>query len=300
MRRSGKPLVRDFQSVLILTMLLMSGMGAGASAQIPYHDPLPWYVPPDSTFSRYLDVSLDRFEDADTHWQGNRVGLTAEMRAGRRPLFYFRAYLLAFNTAALPALQRWPGIAGEEAEAGWPFETRMVGFANPELGLMAPFSLLLLGKTWLGLAVGLPIGKEKLYPMSSASFPLRAALKKDLTLFAPLHLNLVGGAVVDLDSSDEILDSDAFPDGFWLGASLVWLRGARGWLSLSVREESRQERRSTQVGLDWWIPLRFGHSFAVGIRRELRDTSQRPFQTQVTLTWRLQGPEGGEAQETPP
>ncbi len=275
-------------------------LGEGARAQVAYLDPLPWYVPADSSFNRYLDVSIDRFEDNETRWLGNRVGLTGVMKAGQRGFFYVRAYLLSFHSDDLPVLQRWPDITGEEAGENWPGESRSVGFASPELGLLGPLRLPLLGASWIGLAAGLPIGKNELYPFSSASMPLRVALRKTLPLLRPLRLDLVAGGLLHLDTAKETLNETAFPDGSWLSAAVVWSLAARRWLSLTLRDERRENRRSTHVSLAWWIPLRFGHSFALGLSRQLSGLADRPFQTQFTLIWRLQSPVHGEMEAPAP
>jgi len=278
----------------VVVLAVWSYLGGSAHAQVAHLDPLPWYVPTDTSFSRCLDVSFDRFQDSGTHWLGNRVGLTGVMRAGQRGFFYVRAYLLSFHSNDLPVLQRWPDIAGEEAGENWPGENRSVGFASPELGLLGPLRLPLLGASWIGLATGLPVGKNELYPFSSASMPLRVALRKELPLLRFLRMDLVAGGLLHLDTAKETLNETAFPNGIWFGVSVVWSLAPRRWLSLTLLDEQRESRRSTQVSLAWWIPLRFGHSFALGLSQHVAGLADRPFQTQFTLIWRLQSPAQGE------
>jgi len=83
--------------------------------------------------------SLDRFWDTRTDWSANRLGVTGFLRAGRGGMFYLRTWYVAFDSARLPVLERWPHLTNPEAPAGWPGETRTVGLGRPELGAVGQF-----------------------------------------------------------------------------------------------------------------------------------------------------------------
>ena len=46
-------------------------------------------------------------------------------------------------------------------------------------------------------------------------------------------------------------------------------------------------RRSTLIGLQGWLPWGERNALGIAVRRELAGAADRPFGTQVTLTWRL-------------
>ncbi len=263
---------------------------ATAAAQIPYLEPLPWFGPPEAARLRFMDFSYDLFGDEKSDWTANRVGLAGYIPVSDRGIFFIRGYVLSFHRKDLPVLVRWPHIAGEDAEEGWPGETRSIGFASPELGLLGPIRLPLLGGSRWGLTVGLPIGRDELYPFASASFPLRLALRKELALHTVWRLNLVAGGLFHLDSSRSFFDGSAFPDGYWLAAGLSWQPGKRRWWNVLLKDDVREGRRTTLLTLQWWIPSGSLNAFGVGVTGELAGFADRPFHLQMTLTWRFVSP----------
>ena len=287
------PATHRFSVFLILFVVCLCTWCFSSYAQIPYLDPLPWFAQPDSAKSRFLDVYYDYFEDEKSQWISNRLGLNGFMRAGQRGLFFVRANVLFFHSDGLRVLDRWPNLAGESVPEGWPNENRSVGFASPELGLLGPVRIPLLGRCRWGFVAGLPIGRDQLYPFASAAFALRLALRKDFDL-AALRLSLVAGGLLHMDSTRDVLDPSAFPDGHWFTAALSWRSGARRWLNLILSDDGRESRHSTRLALQWWIPSGRLNIFGLSVVRELAGFTNRPFLTQITLTWRLVSPAGTE------
>ncbi len=282
-----------------LTLLVAAGVPP-ASAAVPYLDPFPWEVAPDSAAVRTLLVHGDRFDDETTCWTANRVGVTGALPVGTRSLFFFRAYFMAFHTSNLPALERWPSLAGEDVPDGWPHERRINSFVRPELGLLGEIGLPGLGRTRFGLACGLPVGRDDLYPFTAASIPCRLELRKDISLATGWRLALEAGRLFHLDSAHEYLTPEAFPGGVRLGAGAAWRSGPGRSLGLAIGHESLDGGRSTRLSLHWWLPWGGRNGFGLILGRELTGPADRPFATQLTLVWRLNREAEGENDASSP
>jgi len=259
-------------------------------AQIPPLDQIPWLTPADSTAGRTMLVGWDRCDEERVDWVTNRLGISGYWATGPNTRFFARLHYLVFSTANLSALQRWPELAGEETEVDWPGEDQITGWGRPEVGLVTGLELPLLGESQFGLALGFPIGRDELYPFSSASIPLRLSVLKRLLLSRPLSLDLEGDKIFHLDSSQEYLDPAAFPSGTQVSAALCWRPAGAGSAALVVREERLDGRRRARVGLQIWIPQGENDSLGLAFLKDLGGSVDRPATSQFSVTYRVTGP----------
>jgi len=278
--------VRPARWLPLLGLLLPWSLPA-ARAQIPYLDPLPWSAAADTSGRRSLEVSWDRFDDQEFHWSADRVGLTGLLASGEHTRLFLRMHYLSLDTDGHPALGRWPSLRGEDADPGWPDEAQIVGFGRPEIGLLGRLRLPLLGPGRYGLALGLPIGRDQLYPLSDASMPLRLAWRRELGGGSPWRLSLTVQGLQHMDSAHDFLEPAAFPSGVIYSGAVGWRRGPHRGLELSWRESHLEGRRSALLGLQGWLPWGDRNALGIAVRRELAGSAERPFGTQVTLAWRL-------------
>ena len=258
-------------------------------AQLPHLDPVPWLAPGDSLSGRSLLLQWDRFDDERFHWQANRLGLTGLLSTGNRSRIFFRMHYLAFTAGDSSSLARWPHLVGEDADEDWPAESQLVGWGRPEVGLVTQLGLPLLGWTQCAIALGLPVGRDQLYPFSAASVPVRLYLRKELRLTGGWHLGLVAGRILHLDSGRDFLDPAAFPSGHDLVVDLRWQYAAGRALTWWLSEERAGDGRSTRLGCQFWIPSGSRASFVLGCQREVAGYIDRPFATQISLGWQLTG-----------
>ncbi len=132
--------------------LIVAGIVLGATeveAQIHHLDEFPWYTVSDSLARRGAAMRYDQFRDSDTSWRTDRLSVVLHTAVGRYGVFFFQADFLRFDTADLSVLERWPHLAQEDedgnAETDGPYESMIGGFGRPELGVLAPLPLPLLG-----------------------------------------------------------------------------------------------------------------------------------------------------------
>jgi hypothetical protein len=262
-------------------------LAAPLAAQVPHLDPLPWPDAADTLTARTLEVSWDRFDDGRNGWAADRVGLAGLLSAGGRARLFLRMHFLNLDTAERTALERWPQLAGEDADEGWPGESQVAGFGRPEVGLIGPLRLPLLGTGRYGLALGLPVGRDQLYPLSAASMPFRLAWRRDLSPGGSWRAAITGELLQHMDSAREYLEADAFASGHVLSGELGLRGGSRRGLLLCWRETRVEGRTSSLAGLWAWLPWGERHALGLAVQRELGGTAGRPFETLVTLTWRL-------------
>jgi hypothetical protein len=267
-----------------LSLGLLLTPATSAVAQIPYLDPLPWSALADSVQGPALLMHYDRFDDEKYNWIGNRLGLTSLLPSGGESCLFLRAYYLALDSGQTPVLGRWPDLAGEDA-AGWPGESRTAGWVRPEFGLLSWIRMPVLGRAQWGFAVALPVGRDELYPLTAASMPVRANLRK---VFAWGAWSLTAGAgyVQHLDSGRSYLKSGAFPSGPASEAALTWHPHSLGVMALTWAGEDLEGHHSSRLGCQWWIPYRERHAMGLAVQREVAGAVDRPFATQVTLVWR--------------
>jgi len=238
---AGRPC--RWPTLALLATLLLLAQAAGVRAQIPYLDPIPWVKTTAKIGQEAVLFNLDRFWDTRTDWTANRLGVTGLLRAGRSGMFYFRVWYVAFDSGDLPVLERWPDVRGTDAEPDWPGEARSVGLGRPQLGAVGQFSIYGLGKWWYGLGVGLPIGRDQLYPMSAASIPVQLDVRKSLDLSAAVQLALYGGPIWHFPSSRDKLSEEAFPNGFHGAADQRISRRRRSAVGAGRTPDSHRRRR---------------------------------------------------------
>jgi len=282
---AGRPC--RWPTLALLATLLLLAQAAGVRAQIPYLDPIPWVKTTAKIGQEAVLFNLDRFWDTRTDWTANRLGVTGLLRAGRSGMFYFRVWYVAFDSGDLPVLERWPDVRGTDAEPDWPGEARSVGLGRPQLGAVGQFSIYGLGKWWYGLGVGLPIGRDQLYPMSAASIPVQLDVRKSLDLSAAVQLALYGGPIWHFPSSRDKLSEEAFPNGFHGAADLQWVLGERRTLTGGVDVADFQGRTAVRLRLRYWLPIGSDDAFGVEAAWELGNTENRSTEAVVSIFWRF-------------
>lgn len=270
-----------------LVLLYLLFIPAGARAQIPHLDAIPWFTSADSTSRLALVVEINRFHDPKFDWNVSRVLLTAVLPAGDDATFFLRLPHLTFDTGNTTVAQRWPWVIGEEGQNGWPHEKRVASFGQIEVGVTGPMSLPLTGGVDYALALGLPSGSDRVYPFSSTSLPLRLEFKKIVPLGGRTHLGLVAGYLSNMDSGRNNLTSDAFPSGYHLGASVDFYRGRGSRLGVTYDYQDRKSRLSQLAGVQWWLPWGDSGSLGIKVARELQGTLDRPAAWYFTLGWRF-------------
>jgi hypothetical protein len=153
----------------------------------------------------------------------------------------------------------------------------------------------------LGLAAGLPIGRDELYPFSDVGLLLRADLHKDLRPVPGWWLGLTAGGVAHLESSGDQLGPAAFPDGWHAAGELALRLGPRRSLVFAFDHANREGRVSDRVRVELWWPSGSRHSVGLLFDRELADARNRPAQTSLGVVLRLASAPAAPAEgETPP
>lgn len=266
---------------------LASLLGAVAYAQIPRLDPFPWYAAADSASRRGVVLGVDRFWDDDTGWRAQRLGVTVTVPFGTHSLYFLRAQVWRLDTAALPALTRWPQLRGEDAPLDWPGSVSPTGFGRPELGLVVPIRLPLAGPADAALALGLPLGTDALYPFSSAGWPLRLDVRRGGPLRGAWRWAVAIGAETTFDSSGDALAPDAFPDGWHEGAELAWAPQPWRRIALGYDERRLHGHKSQRATLAAWFPAGGGGAVGLVVARELGPRADRPATDEVSLLWRF-------------
>ncbi len=263
-------------------------------------DPLPFFTPADSTSRLALVVDVDRSVDPKFEWSANRLMLTAILPAGDDGTFFLRLPYLTFDTGEIPVSSRWPWVLGPEGGDGWPNEKRISSFGKITIGVTGPLVVPLVKGVDYGLDVGLPSGVDRVYPFSATSIPLRIQLRKPFVLGNRLQAGLLAGYLIHMDSGKEVLDPDAFPSGYQLGASLARHggRGSRWNLTWDYRNEN--DRRSQLVGVQAWVPWTDAGAVGFKVSREIQGTLDRGAEWYFALSWRLNSPKYRQGQEETP
>ncbi len=260
---------------------------APASAQLPHIDPLPWWAPADSSASLSLTAEMARFTDPKFDWRTNRLLLTVQLPAGEKARFFVRAPYLSFDTGDTPLRSRWPWVLGPDAAEDWPGEGVVDGVGQVEVGATGEMTLPLAGRLGYGVALGTPIGEDRLYPLSSSGIPVQFAVRDVVRLGPRLQWGLELGYVKHLDPSGEELDPIGFPGGAHLGQSLDWYPGRGARMGLTWDWHDREGRRSQLLGVQAWLP--WTRTGAIGLRasRELQGTLDRHAAWCFAVAWRL-------------
>jgi len=253
---------------------------AGAA---PWAEPLPWDA---LTGDAGFTFDAQRFDDPDSDWQVDAFGVMSVMSQGAANRIYLRWRHLTFHTGGRSVLERWPEAAppleeGEEPDLGWPGETAIAGWGRPELGLLAPLRLPLLGAGIFCGEVALPLARNDLFPFAARSASLRLALRRPFRLGDHLSCAVVCEQVVNMSPSGEELAGEVFPSLFAWGGSLAWDFARAGALRLSARDAGDGECRRLRLTMQ--LPLGEDRSLVLGVMRGLGDAADRLFATRVTV-----------------
>ncbi len=284
------------QAVGLLLILLVLSLSMPAIAQIHHLDDMPWHALADSMARRGAAFSWHQFHDGDTDWRTDRLGIELLVPFGERAVFVVQAGFLRFDSAELLVFDRWPHLR-EAAEDGtsevsedWPGQSMVNGFDRPELGLLVPLKLPVVGQGGFGLLVGLPVGRDELYPMSSASIPIRLDWRRPWSMGSRLAAAVRVGYEHTLSSSREKLHEEAFPSGFRYGVELSTDRLSRRGVGIEwAARELSKGRHSRRLRLTGWIPLQEGHTLELSLGRELGGKADRYATWILGISWRFGG-----------
>lgn len=261
-----------------------------ACSQLTHLDEIPWFAAADSTSRLAFLTEVNRFEDAKYNWSVNRLHVCAILPAGDRSVFFLRMSQMRFNTGGLLPENRWPWIRGEQENFQSSGETIITSFGQPEVGATGPVAIPGFAHWHYGVALGLPVGTDRLYPFASVSLPFRVALRRVFWLKPRAQLGLTGGYLMNMGSGKDLLNENAFPDGWELGAVVNWYRGRGSRLGLSYDFKNRDDRKSQMLGVQAWVPWTADGSVGIKIARELQGTLHGPAAWYFTLAWRFDSP----------
>lgn len=279
--RTPRPCIPAAVAGLLVLLAAVTG-----HAQLPWLEPLPAWSAADTLASRAFALDISRLADGRTGWTADRVAAELRFAAGGRGFFFARLPWLRLDTGDLPALERWPGIRGVEAGAGWPGEAVLAGFGQLELGAAGPVRLPLAGTLAAALGVGVPLGHSRFYPLSSSGLPLRLEATRRVTVSGRWSALAGAGLVRHGGPGDEVLDETAFPDGRLLRLGLGWSSGpviAR----LDWTAEARGDRRAQWLAAEWSAPWGDGARAGARVAREVSGSGDRPAAWLAGVTWRL-------------
>ncbi|MBU0743129.1 hypothetical protein KKG45_13370 [bacterium] len=249
----------------------------------PWAEPLPWDALTDDAGFTF---EAQRFDDPDSGWQVDALGMMSVVPHGAVNRVYLRWRHLNFNTGGHSVLARWPETVppygeGGQPDLGWPGETAIAGWGRPELGLLAPLRLPLLGASAFCGEVALPFARNALYPFAARSTSLRLALRRPLRLGDHLTCAVVCEQVMNMAAAGEDLAEAAFPSLTAWGGSLEWSFARAGVLRLSARDAGGGASRRLRLTLN--LPLGDRRSLALGVMRGLGDAEDRLFATRFTV-----------------
>jgi hypothetical protein len=285
--------------VLLGVLVLCPGFVSGAAAQMLHLDPIPWSIPADSTSSKALIVEVSRFEESKFGWAGDRLMLTLVLPAGEDATTFVRIPYVMFDRGDVSLFSRWPWVQGEaEVDTFWS-ERRVSSFGQIEVGANGRADWPLLGGIHYGGAIGLPVGTDRLYPLSSISVPIRVEGRKDFALDSRFHLALSAGYLYNLDSGSDLLDATAFPGGWRWGSSLSLLGGRNRRVILDYDHQNRDGRRSQLAGIQCWLPWSKDGSWSARVERQLAGSLDRYATWRFVLAWRFGNPLNRPGSEEP-
>jgi hypothetical protein len=283
---------RGRRPVVCARLLLPLAVPVAAAAAAPWAEPLPWEA---LTGDTGFTFDAQRFDDPDSGWQVDAFGMTSVVSQGAANRVYVRWRHLTFHTGGRSVLERWPAAAPPVAEGGepdlaWPGETVVAGWGRPELGLLAPLSLPLLGDSAFCGEVALPFARNALYPFAARSATVRLALRRAFRLGGRLDAAVICEQVFNMSAAGEDLGDAAFPDPTAWGASLNWTLPRNAALTLSARDDGAAGHRRLRLALA--LPWGEGRGLTLGVMRGLGDTADRLFATRaaVAVTFALSPP----------
>lgn len=271
-------------ALLLLTVLMSNPV----QAQILYLDDMPFFAPADSTSRLALVTEFNRFEDQKFKWSVNRLLVTIMLPAGKEAMYFVRMPFTSFDTGEVSLFSRWPWVQGSSEVEGWPNGQRITSLGQPEIGATGPTGISFLRNTNYSVALGLPVGTDRLYPFGSISIPFRLELQKVIPWSADKQLGLNLGYLKNMNSAkDYLLGEMAFPSGFHLGGVLNWYRGRGSRLALSYDYHNREGRKSQLLGVQAWVPWTDDGSVGFKVSRELQGTLDTPAAWYFTVSFRL-------------
>lgn len=282
--------------LLVLVGILLFLLPAlPATAQMVHLDPMLWTAPTDSLAGPSLEIRIDRFEEPKFDWAADRLLATLRLPVSPTAGFFVRLPHATFDFGDTPLFQRWPwlepvaedeDVIVPEVDEFWS-ERRVTSFGQIEIGGDRRTSWPWLGEFAYGGALGLPTGSDRLYPISSISFPIRLEMRKTALLRSALQLDLDAGGLVHVDSGGDTLDEGAFPGGWHAGAALR-LGPAQGRrLLLEFDHQDREGRLAQRAGVALVLPRGERSSWTLQVDRELAGSLDRFAAWRFSIAWRL-------------
>lgn len=282
--RPGSAALPAPATCVILAMALL--FAVPASSQLPWFDPLPAWSPADTLANRAFACEATHLADGRSGWTADRIVLEVRFPAGGRGFFYGRLPWVRLDTGELPALERWPGLAGADAGAGWPGEAVLTGFGQLELGAAGPLRLPALGPLTAALGVGVPLGHSRFYPLSSSGLPVRLEAVRRLGLARDWNVLAAAGLLRHGGPGDDVLDESAFPDGNLARVGLERARGTRA-VRLVWSSSTRGGRSEQWLMAEFTGPWTGSARLAVHAARELSGSADRLAAWRLGLAWRM-------------
>lgn len=232
------------------------------------------------------------------------MGLMVRVPVGARAMLFVREHYVRLETGDRTVLQRWPYLVLQddavEIPEDWPGESNLNHFGQPELGVLTAFDPRYLGTGYLALRVRPPFGTDELYPMSSRAMPFVVEWQRDPLAVGPVSLVARVGYETTLDSSGDIFDTVAFPDGWRYAVSLgvsprSAVGGTVGW---SARElnEGRHERR---LNAEAWFTVGDGHRVRFTLTRDMGGLAHRYADWFAGVAWEFRAFVGDEPTADP-
>jgi hypothetical protein len=285
----------DRSLVMALVLFsLIAAMPATTGAQVHHLQDIPWHVVGGESRRLGVELTWVQYREPRYRWHADRVGIGFYIPLGGRGCFFLREDYMRFDTAGRSVFDRWPMARSadlEEPDPGdsdWPYESIINGFGRPEIGLVLPLNVPLLGHGHLGMRGGLPIGTNRLYPLSAGCLPLSADWRASRRISGFLEAAARIGYERTFASSGDELHESAFPQGwrygFEIGTRVDRSRGVSISWSARELEGGRHLRR---LALGGWLPLGQGHKVRLLAVRDLGDPVHRLSTWTVGLTWHL-------------
>lgn len=284
-------------------LLLLACLAPGpAQAQLLHLDPPVWSSAADTVTTGSFLVEMDRFEEPEFGWSADRLLLTLVLPTGRDGAYFVRMPYVVFDRKDVSLFARWPWLEGEQEDTRFRDERRVSSFGQLEVGMDRRREWPLLGPVQFAGSIGLPVGSDRLYPLSSVSFPLRAQLRRSLAVSRGVVLALGAGTLYNIDSGGSRLDSAAFPNGWQGNIALQIGTDRERRLVVDYRHEDRDGRRSALLGVACHVPWTAEGAWGLRVERQLAGTLDRYAAWRFCLSWRFDQlrPEGDDAKPVLP
>lgn len=287
-------MIRGAAAVLVAA-LVQCGPVAPAAAQVHELDPVPWSALADSTSRAGVAMSWDLKLGGEQRWRGQRLGLELRVPVGAAGMLFLRGHHVRLETGNGSALERWPSLRAEDLSdgdvAGWPGEDLVEDFGQPEVGLLIPLPVPLLGPGDGAVTVRLPFGKEELYPIESRALVLRFEWRRRGIAIGPLGLSGWIGRESAYDASGDVFVAEAFPGGWRYGVDLGLPSSRSRGLSLGWQaRELANDRHQRRAVAEAWVEIPGRHRLRLAAVRELGVTAHRFADWQLGIGLELRRP----------